>query len=162
MGWRNVLCSLVLLVAAVPSAYGSSSEAAAGIFKEKPITRAQILEKRPGKKQVIQVWASWCTSCNKALDRVENYLRKRGDVDLFTITVDEDPAAAQGYIIKHHDLFVQRSIPVLRDPNAILLRTLQLKSVPATMIIAEDGSITVEHGHPTNAWIEKSLGKASL
>jgi thiol-disulfide isomerase/thioredoxin len=53
------------------------------------ITFAEILKKHKGKVTVIEVWASWCGDCVKAMPKVKKMQQDFGQVDYVFISMDK-------------------------------------------------------------------------
>ena len=54
-----------------------------------PITFNEVLEKQKGKVTVIEVWASWCSDCVKAMPKTKELQASNPDVDFVFISMDK-------------------------------------------------------------------------
>ena len=53
------------------------------------VTFSDILEKQKGKVTVIEVWASWCSDCVKAMPKVKEMQAANPNVDFVFISMDK-------------------------------------------------------------------------
>lgn len=53
------------------------------------ITFEEILKKHKGKVTIVEVWASWCGDCVKAMPKVKNMQKDFGHVDYVFISMDK-------------------------------------------------------------------------
>ena len=67
----------------------------------KEIAFADILKKHSGKVTVIEVWASWCGDCVKAMPKVKDMQANNPNVDYVFISMDKAFDKWQGGIEKH-------------------------------------------------------------
>jgi thiol-disulfide isomerase/thioredoxin len=67
----------------------------------KEISFNEILEKHKGKVTVIEVWASWCGDCVKAMPKVKEMQANNPNVDYVFISMDKAFEKWQGGIDKH-------------------------------------------------------------
>lgn len=56
-----------------------------------PITFEQILGKHKGKTLVVEVWASWCSDCIKAMPDTKALAEKHPDVSFVFLSADKTP-----------------------------------------------------------------------
>lgn len=61
----------------------------------------EILQKHKGKTTVIEVWASWCSDCVKAMPKLKALQAKHPEVDYVFISMDKDFEKWQEGIKKH-------------------------------------------------------------
>ena len=54
------------------------------------ISFQEILKKHAGKVTVIEVWASWCSDCVKAMPKVKDMQAKNPEVDYVFISMDKE------------------------------------------------------------------------
>lgn len=67
----------------------------------KEVTFKEILKKHKGKATVIEVWASWCGDCVKAMPKVKEMQANNPDVDYVFISMDKAFDKWQAGIEKH-------------------------------------------------------------
>ncbi|AWG22368.1 alkyl hydroperoxide reductase [Flavobacterium faecale] len=60
-----------------------------------------ILKANEGKTTVIEVWASWCGDCIKAMPKLKELQAKHPEVNYVFISMDKTEIAWQNGIIKH-------------------------------------------------------------
>jgi thiol-disulfide isomerase/thioredoxin len=69
-----------------------SNEALNGILttnEGKEISFKEVLEKHKGKTILIEVWASWCSDCVKAMPKVKDIQKENTDVVYIFISMDK-------------------------------------------------------------------------
>jgi thiol-disulfide isomerase/thioredoxin len=62
---------------------------------------AEVLNKHVGKTTVIEVWASWCSDCVKAMPKVKELQAAHPEVDYVFISMDKDYEKWLAGIEKH-------------------------------------------------------------
>lgn len=62
---------------------------------------AEVLGKHAGKTTVIEVWASWCSDCVKAMPKVKELQAAHPEVDYVFISMDKDYEKWLAGIEKH-------------------------------------------------------------
>lgn len=103
---------IVLSLIAVISIFGCSNAQKKEFSKESlskklitidntETTFQSILEKHKGKVTVIEVWASWCSDCVKAMPKVKEMQANNPNVDYVFISMDKAFDKWQGGIQKH-------------------------------------------------------------
>lgn len=65
------------------------------------ITFGEILKKHHGKTVVIEVWASWCSDCIKAMPKWKALQEKHPDISYVLLSVDRDSDSWKVGIDKH-------------------------------------------------------------
>jgi thiol-disulfide isomerase/thioredoxin len=60
-----------------------------------------ILNQHKGKTLVIEIWASWCSDCVKAMPKVKNLQNDFPEADYVFISMDKTPDAWKNGIAKH-------------------------------------------------------------
>ena len=58
--------------------------------ENKQLNFREILKKHEGKVTVIEVWASWCSDCVKAMPKLKELQANHPDVDYVFISMDKD------------------------------------------------------------------------
>ena len=67
----------------------------------KEITFKDVLDKHKGKIILIEVWASWCSDCVKAMDKVKEIQNNNPEVDYVFISMDKSMESWKLGIDKH-------------------------------------------------------------
>ena len=107
---------------------------------------SDILKKHNGKVTVIEVWASWCSDCVKAMPKLKELQANNPEVNFVFISMDKDFEKWQSGIQKHElkgdqywatdgmkgafgksiDLdWIPRYIVVDKDQNVVLYRAIE-------------------------------------
>jgi peroxiredoxin len=102
---------------------------------------------------VLNVWATWCTSCREemaALDSLNREFGSRG-VRVVGVSVDEsDSDRVRRFAESNHLTFT-----VAHDSAGDIQRSYQLVGVPTTFVIARDGRLLWRHtGNITETFAE--------
>ena len=96
-----------------------------------------------GRVTVVALWATWCDACKvemPAILRLEAKARLRGDFDVVTIAVGDDPQTVRAFSSNNR-------VPstVLVDPDFTLAGTARDR-VPTTLVLDHEGRIVHEGG----------------
>ena len=67
----------------------------------KEISFKDVLDKHKGKTVLIEVWASWCSDCVKAMDKVKEIQNNNPDVDYVFISMDKSMESWKSGLRKH-------------------------------------------------------------
>ncbi|HNP31949.1 MAG TPA: TlpA disulfide reductase family protein [Flavobacterium sp.] len=104
---KIALCSIVL-ISLFAFTYTQKSEFSKTSLSKKLITPEnktisfkKILKKHTGKVTVIEVWASWCGDCVKAMPKVKEMQANNPNVDYVFISMDKAFDKWQAGIEKH-------------------------------------------------------------
>lgn len=120
-----------------------------------------------GRTALINVWATWCVPCRAELpyvQRLHEALAGRTDVAVISISIDEKPADARGFVKKHGLTF-----PVLLGPEFVETHFLASGGlgIPVSWLVDPDGMIRREPPRfdekDGDAWLQamlKALEKA--
>jgi thiol-disulfide isomerase/thioredoxin len=87
---------------------------------------------------VVNFWASWCAPCRRELPRLDALNRKlagRG-ARVVAVSIDENRDNARAYVRRG-----ELKLPVAHDGPDGLARDLDLRNVPATIVLDEGGRI---------------------
>jgi thiol-disulfide isomerase/thioredoxin len=94
-----------------------------------------------GKKPVINVWATWCGPCREELpyvERLQQRLAGRDDVQLLTLNLDFNPGLVKPYLRRNHFTF-----PSL-FATAWYAKAVEEKSIPRTWVVDGAGVVRFE------------------
>lgn len=110
-----------------------------------------------GKTTLINVWATWCGPCRDELPQVQKLYEQtkdRKDIQIITISTDENPGLLPPFMQKEHYAFPVLSAKALVDD---LLREV---SIPRTWIVDPTGVIRAERvGFFAGDWPDGMLAK---
>lgn len=95
-----------------------------------------------GKIAFIDIWASWCGPCKKAMPifaELHETYKEKGLV-IIGVSVDEDKADMDAYLKRSPVPFA-----IVRDPKSKLARKLGVGGIPTTYVVAPNGKIRAIH-----------------
>ena len=104
-----------------------------------PVTGPELtLSELRGHPIVLNIWASWCTSCPDEADNLDRiWTRYRDDgVVVLGINSQDEPDKAQAFIAKYGVTF-----PNVREGNDRVARDYGTANMPETFLIDPDGQI---------------------
>jgi cytochrome c biogenesis protein CcmG/thiol:disulfide interchange protein DsbE len=105
-----------------------------------------------GRPIVVNFFASWCPPCEEEaplLNRVQKQLEAAGGT-VIGVAVDDARSDTQGFIDDHGVRF-----PVLRDVDRALSKNFEVKGLPETFVIDEQGRITaLQRQQITQDWVD--------
>jgi len=101
----------------------------------------EVVELGGGRVQVVELWATWCQPCIRALPLWDELGRTTG-TEILAVSIDDEREAPVAFARKHGI-----GLPILWDPFArTLSRSVELPGVvPTTLVVGCDG--TVRHVH---------------
>lgn len=67
----------------------------------KEVSLAEVVKKHKGKTVLIEIWASWCSDCVKAMQKVKEIQTSNPDVDYVFISMDKAMDKWQTGVAKH-------------------------------------------------------------
>jgi thiol-disulfide isomerase/thioredoxin len=108
---------------------------------------------------VVNLWATWCAPCRAEIPEFEQVHQARGDEVRFVgVNVGEDPQVASEFLAEIGATYDQ-----FADLDGEVSTELKATSMPVTVVIDDDGTITTRHLGPLdqdglNAAIDDALG----
>ena len=119
--------------------------------------RVRLADQR-GKVVLLNIWATWCRPCRQEIPALQALYDRRRAEGLEVIGVSVD---ARGEEEKIRDFATQygMSYPVWLDPDERVATTFLAIGVPATYLIARDGTLLWKHLGPvrTNDGVLEAL-----
>jgi len=100
-----------------------------------------ILKKYKGKTLVIEVWASWCGDCVKAMPKVKELQANNPDVAYLFISMDKTPDNWKIGIVKHDikgDHFMAND-----QMKGVFAKAIDLDWIPRYIIVDKTGKIVL-------------------
>jgi thiol-disulfide isomerase/thioredoxin len=100
-----------------------------------------ILEKYKGKTLVIEVWASWCGDCVKAMPKIKELQNNHPDVAYLFISMDRTAEAWKNGIEKHElkgDHFMAND-----QMKGVFGKAIDLDWIPRYIIVDKTGKIVL-------------------
>lgn len=115
------------------------------------------LPRQPGKPVLVHFWATWCPICASEQDSIEAIARDHPGV--ITIALQSGPPQAVARHMQQQNL----NFPVLNDPDGSLSAAWGVHAVPASFILAPDGTIRfVTSGYSSSIGLRLRLWLAGL
>ena len=120
-------------------------------YQDQPL----ILSAQDSSWLVINYWASWCEPCLKEIPELNRLAQSADDVQVWGIDFD-NPTSADALGRKIHTLGIE--FPVVLPEDVPLLELDQPQVLPATYLIAPDGSVQkLLHGPQTMATLQAEI-----
>lgn len=157
-----VLAVVTALAAAAPArasgseAFGATPAAAEAALGRRPLRLLDgsqtSLSAMRGRVVVVNFWASWCAPCRRELPRLDALHRELSaqGASVVAVSIDQNPANA-GRFARSGRL----TMPVACDGPEGLARELELRHVPATVVLDRDGRIAWSTGRSDDAELAK-------
>lgn len=92
-----------------------------------------------GRPVILNFWATWCGPCRYEVPAFKAFNERypEEDVVIIAVSTQDDPDSARGYAIRDNLKFV---VPV--DPRGVVGNLYNIRGLPTTYIIDEQGVIT--------------------
>lgn len=103
----------------------------------------EILKKHIGKVTVIEVWASWCSDCVKAMPKVKEMQANNPNVDYVFISMDKAFNKWQVGIEKHELKGEHYWVNDLKMMKGSFGKSIDLDWIPRYIIVDKKGEIVV-------------------
>lgn len=105
-----------------------------------------------GKPLIVNFWASWCAPCRRELPRLDALNREMASqgASVVAVSIDQDAGNASRFAKSG-----RLSMPVACDGPGGLARQLDLRHVPATVVLDRDGRIAWSTGRSDDAELAK-------
>jgi thiol-disulfide isomerase/thioredoxin len=94
-----------------------------------------------GKVVYLDFWASWCSSCAKALPLFKKWDQELGD-DFVVVSVNVDEDKADGLLMAQK---FQLDFPIAYDENLDVAKMFEASVLPFSFIINKSGDIHYRH-----------------
>ena len=123
-----------------------SEEALNGILttnEGSEITFKEVLEKHKGKTILIEVWASWCSDCVKAMPKVKEIQKENPDVAYVFISMDKSLDKWKEGIKKHE---IEGEHYWVNDENGMkgsFGQSIDLDWIPRYIIVRGESEVTL-------------------
>lgn len=143
---KKIVLSLIVIFAGISCSKAQktdfSAESLATNLKSlenTDVTFKEILSKHTGKTVVIEVWASWCGDCVKAMPKLKELQANNPDVDYIFISMDKAQDKWKTGIEKHA---LQGDHYWATDGmKGVFGKAIDLDWIPRYIIVDKDGKI---------------------
>lgn len=98
-----------------------------------------------GKVTLVNFWATWCVPCKKEIKNVRKKMeewKKEADFNYMTVSVDEARAES---LVRSYAKSQGWDFPYYIDTNSDLMRSLNFRTVPFTIIVDATGKVVYTH-----------------
>lgn len=89
---------------------------------------------------VVSLWSIWCEPCRRELPQLQDYASEHPDVAVVALNLGDTPEAVTRYAAE-----LGLTLPIAIDDEARVSSALGVSSVPATLVIDRDGTVTAKH-----------------
>lgn len=93
-----------------------------------------------GKKTIIHFWATWCNPCVKELPLLDELIGSNKAKDFNFLLISADIGGANA-ILDFLNKYNIKNIGAASDPNGDIQRVLNIRGLPTTLIINQNGEL---------------------
>ncbi len=140
---KNIILFCLLYVISACSQPKEFNEESLGLLlkdtENNDISFQQILEKHKGKKILIDIWASWCSDCIKAMPEIKKIKADNPTLVFVNLSCDRNYQLWLSGIEKHQLAPENYLIP--KEIKEQFNKAFSLNWIPRYLLINEDGSI---------------------
>ncbi len=133
-----VLKIILLFFLACPSFGADLKPFSLPVYNEK-----KSFQYSPGKKTLINFWASWCTSCIQEIPELEALKKKFPKAEFLAVNAGDSKRKIKKFLKK-----TGFSYRVLMDKSKEFSKGLGILNLPQTMVVDEKGNITYHKNKP--------------
>ncbi len=105
------------------------------------LTGDQVAVGGEGRPIVLNLWATWCPPCRRELPMMAEIAEAATEVDFLFANQGEQTAQVDTYL-RRQGLMLRE---VVLDPQLMLSRHYSAVGLPATLFLAEDGTVVASH-----------------
>jgi len=121
-----------------------------------PVAFSEILKKHNGKTTVIEIWASWCSDCVKAMPKFKELQASNPNVDYVFLSMDKTVEKWKSGIEKYE--LVGDHYLVADGMKGVFGKAVDVDWIPRYIIIDKNGKILTYRAIETDfAQIDKTL-----
>lgn len=110
-------------------------------FDGSQVTFEQLLDKNSGKTTVIEVWASWCSDCVKAMPKLKQLQAEHPDVNYVFISMDKADDKWKSGIEKHGLVGDHYWVP--DGMKGSFAKAVDIDWIPRYIIVDKTGKVAV-------------------
>ena len=109
----------------------------------KEISFREVLEKHKGKTVLVEVWASWCSDCVKAMPKLKEIQKENPDVAYVFISMDKSFEKWNEGIKKHEVIGDHYWVNDEKGMKGSFGQSIDLDWIPRYMIVDKTGRIVL-------------------
>ena len=109
----------------------------------KEVTFKDVLEKHKGKTLLIEVWASWCSDCVKAMPKVKEIQKNNPDVDYVFISMDKSMESWKSGINRHELVGDHYWVKDEKGMKGSFGKSIDLNWIPRYIIVRGESEVTL-------------------
>lgn len=107
----------------------------------KEISFREVLEKHKGKTVLVEVWASWCSDCVKAMPKLKEIQKENPDVAYVFISMDKSFEKWNEGIKKHEIIGEHYWINDEKGMKGSFGQSIDLDWIPRYIVVNKEGSV---------------------